>query len=150
MWYLRKDTFWHADLAGLFPYLILYQVLIVWHQCVSNKFFCPVRNDKWWEPLECSQRLEVWHLTGHRGVITLYVSWWQVREGDGGRKKAFRERNETKISAAFLSRMKKSVWKDVPNPNKCSWAKGLDLKKVKLNVKTEQFFKCFNCDSFAW
>lgn len=29
--------------------------------------------------------------------------------------------------------MKKFVWKDVPNPNKCSWAKGLDLRKVKIN-----------------
>uniref|UniRef100_UPI0037E7B6C8 leptin receptor n=1 Tax=Semicossyphus pulcher TaxID=241346 RepID=UPI0037E7B6C8 len=28
------------------------------------------------------------------------------------------------------NQMKKFVWKDVPNPNKCSWAKGLDLKKV--------------------
>ncbi|XP_034035456.1 leptin receptor [Thalassophryne amazonica] len=30
----------------------------------------------------------------------------------------------------FQSQMKRLVWKDVPNPNKCSWAKGLDLKKV--------------------
>ncbi|XP_041646977.1 leptin receptor isoform X2 [Cheilinus undulatus] len=28
------------------------------------------------------------------------------------------------------NQMKKFVWKDVPNPSKCSWAKGLDLKKV--------------------
>uniref|UniRef100_A0A3Q3LGC1 Leptin receptor n=2 Tax=Mastacembelus armatus TaxID=205130 RepID=A0A3Q3LGC1_9TELE len=28
------------------------------------------------------------------------------------------------------NQMKKFVWKDVPNPNKCSWAKELDLKKV--------------------
>ncbi|XP_060890548.1 leptin receptor [Labrus mixtus] len=28
------------------------------------------------------------------------------------------------------NQMKKFVWKDVPNPNKCSWAKGLDLKKI--------------------
>ncbi|KAE8293952.1 Leptin receptor [Larimichthys crocea] len=28
------------------------------------------------------------------------------------------------------NQMKKIVWKDVPNPNKCSWAKGLDLKKA--------------------
>ncbi|XP_034563377.1 leptin receptor isoform X2 [Notolabrus celidotus] len=28
------------------------------------------------------------------------------------------------------NQMKKIVWKDVPNPNKCSWARGLDLKKV--------------------
>ncbi|XP_076026277.1 leptin receptor [Genypterus blacodes] len=28
------------------------------------------------------------------------------------------------------NQMKKIVWKDVPNPNKCSWAKGLDLKKL--------------------
>ncbi|XP_028259278.1 leptin receptor isoform X2 [Parambassis ranga] len=28
------------------------------------------------------------------------------------------------------NQMKKFVWKDVPNPNKCSWAKGLDFKKV--------------------
>ncbi|XP_070687901.1 leptin receptor isoform X2 [Pempheris klunzingeri] len=27
------------------------------------------------------------------------------------------------------NQMKKFVWKDVPNPNKCSWAQGLDLKK---------------------
>ncbi|XP_034438998.1 leptin receptor isoform X1 [Hippoglossus hippoglossus] len=27
------------------------------------------------------------------------------------------------------NQMKKFVWKDVPNPNKCSWAKGLDFKK---------------------
>lgn len=31
----------------------------------------------------------------------------------------------------FVSRMKRFVWKEVPNPNKCSWAKGLDFKKVK-------------------
>ncbi|XP_068600027.1 leptin receptor [Brachionichthys hirsutus] len=28
------------------------------------------------------------------------------------------------------NQMKKFVWKDVPNPNQCSWAKGLDLKKA--------------------
>ncbi|KAL6108253.1 lepr [Pungitius sinensis] len=28
--------------------------------------------------------------------------------------------------------MKKRVWKDVPNPKKCSWAKGLDLKKADI------------------
>ncbi|XP_032428229.1 leptin receptor isoform X1 [Xiphophorus hellerii] len=28
------------------------------------------------------------------------------------------------------NRMKKFVWKDVPNPNKCSWAKGLDFKTM--------------------
>lgn len=28
------------------------------------------------------------------------------------------------------NQMRKFVWKDVPNPNKCSWAKGLDLKKA--------------------
>ncbi|XP_056132005.1 leptin receptor isoform X2 [Lampris incognitus] len=28
------------------------------------------------------------------------------------------------------NQMKKFVWKDVPNPNNCSWAKGLDFKKV--------------------
>ncbi|KAM7409749.1 hypothetical protein PAMA_001305 [Pampus argenteus] len=28
------------------------------------------------------------------------------------------------------NQMKKIVWKDVPNPNKCSWAKGLDFKKT--------------------
>ncbi|XP_069009275.1 leptin receptor [Embiotoca jacksoni] len=28
------------------------------------------------------------------------------------------------------NQMKKFVWKDVPNPNKCSWAKGLNFKKV--------------------
>ncbi|XP_060933549.1 leptin receptor [Limanda limanda] len=28
------------------------------------------------------------------------------------------------------NQMKKFVWKDVPNPNKCSWAKGLDFKKI--------------------
>ncbi|KAF7663963.1 hypothetical protein LDENG_00194070 [Lucifuga dentata] len=27
------------------------------------------------------------------------------------------------------NQMKKFVWKDVPNPNKCSWAKGIDFKK---------------------
>uniref|UniRef100_A0A7N5ZZW8 Fibronectin type-III domain-containing protein n=1 Tax=Anabas testudineus TaxID=64144 RepID=A0A7N5ZZW8_ANATE len=29
------------------------------------------------------------------------------------------------------NQMKRLVWKDVPNPNKCSWAKGLDFKKVE-------------------
>ncbi|XP_040926393.1 leptin receptor [Betta splendens] len=29
------------------------------------------------------------------------------------------------------NQMKKFMWKDVPNPNKCSWAKGLDLKKAE-------------------
>nr|XP_040040837.1 leptin receptor isoform X2 [Gasterosteus aculeatus aculeatus] len=33
--------------------------------------------------------------------------------------------------------MKKLVWKDVPNPEKCSWAKGLDLKKADT---FDQFF----------
>ncbi|XP_056235000.1 leptin receptor isoform X1 [Seriola aureovittata] len=28
------------------------------------------------------------------------------------------------------NQMKRFVWKDVPNPNKCSWAKGLDFKKI--------------------
>uniref|UniRef100_A0A8C6UCP7 Leptin receptor n=1 Tax=Neogobius melanostomus TaxID=47308 RepID=A0A8C6UCP7_9GOBI len=28
------------------------------------------------------------------------------------------------------NRMKKIVWKEVPNPNKCSWARGLDFRKV--------------------
>ncbi|XP_035771387.1 leptin receptor isoform X1 [Neolamprologus brichardi] len=28
------------------------------------------------------------------------------------------------------NQMKKFVWKDVPNPRKCSWAKGIDFKKV--------------------
>ncbi|KAM4575610.1 leptin receptor [Fundulus diaphanus] len=28
------------------------------------------------------------------------------------------------------NQMKKIVWKDVPNPNKCSWAKALDLKTM--------------------
>ncbi|XP_051232121.1 leptin receptor isoform X3 [Dicentrarchus labrax] len=28
------------------------------------------------------------------------------------------------------NQMKKFMWKDVPNPNKCSWAKGLDFKKA--------------------
>ncbi|CAJ1061002.1 leptin receptor isoform X1 [Xyrichtys novacula] len=28
------------------------------------------------------------------------------------------------------NQMKKFVWKDVPNPSKCSWARGLDFKKV--------------------
>ncbi|XP_043985748.1 leptin receptor isoform X2 [Gambusia affinis] len=28
------------------------------------------------------------------------------------------------------NQMKKFVWKDVPNPNKCSWAKGLDFKTL--------------------
>ncbi|XP_074524942.1 leptin receptor [Halichoeres trimaculatus] len=28
------------------------------------------------------------------------------------------------------NQMKKIVWKDVPNPSKCSWARGLDPKKV--------------------
>ncbi|XP_015826469.3 leptin receptor [Nothobranchius furzeri] len=28
------------------------------------------------------------------------------------------------------NQMKRFVWKDVPNPNKCSWAKGLDFKTV--------------------
>lgn len=55
-----------------------------------------------------------------------------------GRKGAFRQRDETYISAVFLPRMKKFVWKDVPNPNKCSWAKGLDFKKVKITIKPQQ------------
>ncbi|XP_022071967.2 leptin receptor [Acanthochromis polyacanthus] len=28
------------------------------------------------------------------------------------------------------NQMKKFMWKDVPNPKKCSWAKGIDLKKA--------------------
>uniref|UniRef100_A0A3B3U108 Leptin receptor-like n=1 Tax=Poecilia latipinna TaxID=48699 RepID=A0A3B3U108_9TELE len=28
------------------------------------------------------------------------------------------------------NQMKKFVWKDVPNPNKCSWAKGVDFKTI--------------------
>ncbi|CAN9500887.1 unnamed protein product [Ophioblennius macclurei] len=28
------------------------------------------------------------------------------------------------------NQMKKFVWKDVPNPKKCSWARGMDFKKV--------------------
>ncbi|XP_070764514.1 leptin receptor [Enoplosus armatus] len=28
------------------------------------------------------------------------------------------------------NQMKRFVWKDVPNPNKCSWARGLDFKKA--------------------
>ncbi|XP_041861661.1 leptin receptor isoform X2 [Melanotaenia boesemani] len=32
----------------------------------------------------------------------------------------------------FQKPMKKLVWKDVPNPNKCSWAKGLDFKKTQF------------------
>lgn len=32
------------------------------------------------------------------------------------------------------------MWKDVPNPNKCSWANGLDFKKVKTKVKLLQHF----------
>nr|AKA88532.1 leptin receptor [Scophthalmus maximus] len=28
------------------------------------------------------------------------------------------------------NQMKRFMWKDVPNPNKCSWAKGLDFKKA--------------------
>ncbi|XP_032380771.1 leptin receptor [Etheostoma spectabile] len=28
------------------------------------------------------------------------------------------------------NQMKRFVWKDVPNPNKCSWAKGLDFKQA--------------------
>lgn len=39
--------------------------------------------------------------------------------------------NGTWLSAAFFSRMKKLVWKDVPNPKQCSWARGLDLDKVQ-------------------
>ncbi|MBN3316127.1 LEPR protein, partial [Atractosteus spatula] len=31
-------------------------------------------------------------------------------------------------------RMKKLVWKDVPNPNNCSWAQGVDFKRV-MNLK---------------
>lgn len=60
------------------------------------------------------------------------------------------------MSAVFLPRMKKIVWKDVPNPNKCSWAKGLDFKKVKNNIKPEQhaskhsFICSLLLDSFAW
>lgn len=41
----------------------------------------------------------------------------------------------------FVSRMKKSVWKDVPNPNKCSWAKGLDFKKVKKYALLKSWFR---------
>lgn len=29
------------------------------------------------------------------------------------------------------NQMKKIVWKEVPNPNNCSWAKGLDFRKVE-------------------
>ncbi|KAK2835249.1 hypothetical protein Q5P01_015733 [Channa striata] len=29
------------------------------------------------------------------------------------------------------NQMRRFVWKDVPNPNKCSWAKGLDFKKAE-------------------
>ncbi|XP_076133984.1 leptin receptor isoform X1 [Alosa pseudoharengus] len=29
------------------------------------------------------------------------------------------------------NQMKKLMWKDVPDPNKCSWAQGVDLKKVE-------------------
>ncbi|KAK7888992.1 hypothetical protein WMY93_024552 [Mugilogobius chulae] len=29
------------------------------------------------------------------------------------------------------NQMKRIVWKDVPNPNKCSWAKGVDFRKVE-------------------
>uniref|UniRef100_A0A667ZIW4 Leptin receptor n=1 Tax=Myripristis murdjan TaxID=586833 RepID=A0A667ZIW4_9TELE len=29
------------------------------------------------------------------------------------------------------NQMKKFVWKDVPNPNNCSWAKGLDFRKAE-------------------
>uniref|UniRef100_A0A3Q2Q696 Leptin receptor n=1 Tax=Fundulus heteroclitus TaxID=8078 RepID=A0A3Q2Q696_FUNHE len=32
--------------------------------------------------------------------------------------------------ALSQNQMKKIVWKDVPNPNKCSWAKALDLKTM--------------------
>ncbi|XP_060775898.1 leptin receptor isoform X2 [Neoarius graeffei] len=28
------------------------------------------------------------------------------------------------------NQLKKLMWKDVPNPNKCSWAKGIDFKKI--------------------
>lgn len=34
------------------------------------------------------------------------------------------------MNICYISRMKKFVWKDVPNPRKCSWAKGIDFKKV--------------------
>lgn len=47
-----------------------------------------------------------------------------------------------------VCRMKRFVWKDVPNPNKCSWAKGLDFKTVKepseeLNLLPYQILQSF-------
>ncbi|KAF7711805.1 leptin receptor isoform X1 [Silurus meridionalis] len=32
------------------------------------------------------------------------------------------------------NQLKKFVWKDVPNPNNCSWAKGIDFKKLDGNL----------------
>ncbi|KAK3556758.1 hypothetical protein QTP70_016696 [Hemibagrus guttatus] len=32
------------------------------------------------------------------------------------------------------NQLKKLMWKDVPNPNNCSWAKGIDFKKMDANL----------------
>lgn len=40
------------------------------------------------------------------------------------------------MNPVFLLRMKKFVWKEVPDPNKCSWARGVDFRKVSIHTFT--------------
>ena len=39
----------------------------------------------------------------------------------------------------LVPRMKRLVWKDVPNPYNCTWAKGLDFKKVEASHSRKDY-----------
>lgn len=39
-------------------------------------------------------------------------------------------KNVINLMIDIIYRMKKLMWKDVPNPNNCSWAKGMDFRQV--------------------
>lgn len=87
------------------------------------------------------EKLEAWHLRGHEGVITTDVSWQKVGREKMGLSDGGEGWNLHNLHPAFLFRMKKFVWKDVPNPNKCSWAKGFDLRKVNKEKLQHLAFK---------
>ncbi|XP_033883594.3 leptin receptor-like isoform X2 [Acipenser ruthenus] len=70
---------------------------------------------------------------------TFYIN----NKGDNGRSRGGGAAYILLLIIAFLSgvllvtlaisqhQMKKLVWKDVPNPNNCSWAQGVDFKKAE-------------------
>uniref|UniRef100_A0A4W3JF50 Fibronectin type-III domain-containing protein n=1 Tax=Callorhinchus milii TaxID=7868 RepID=A0A4W3JF50_CALMI len=61
--------------------------------------------------------------SGHINQVHLYGRWSWVEGVEGGESKP-------------KGIVKKLMWQEIPNPNKCSWAQGVDFSKVRFTASS--------------